>query len=755
MFAGMRPVLLASLLVACTPDPVVEPVDPTSVSIEPYDPLALVDPFIGTGGIGAQIANVNPGASWPTGMTLLGPDTRSSYGAPGFYHCAGYHWVDTHLHGFSHTHAHGMGVPDYGTIPFMPRDGWDPTYTTEWGREAPFSHEEEEASPGWYRVTLGDTGTEVELTASIRGGHSRVTWAAGAEPVLIFDMGQAIDQTHVDDAWLEIDRSTGLLVGYQRMAGAYSARFGGVQTWFEAQLSVAPTGGGGWEDREVPVADLTRAEGARAGLWLSFPEGTTEVEIRLAISTVDGDGAAHNLAEELSGSFEDQRAAAEDAWRELLGGVRIGGGSDADRRTFHTALYHSLLMPSRHDDADGRYRGVDQQIHTTDHPYYSDLSLWDTFRTLHPWYVLAWPDLQQDVLRSLLRMSDDGGSMPRWPLAHGYTGGMVGTPATQLFAGSWLKGLRDWDETAAFDILYRHATEPMANAGRAAIGDYVAQGWLPVESVGGSVSRTLEYAWSDHALALWGRALGRDAEAEVLETQASGWPALWHEASGFLVGKHRDGTWAWEGNAFSWDPHFVEGDSWHYVWGVPQDVEGMIRVQHGGDKDAFLTRLSAYWEEVYVEPDDFFPDDYYWHGNEPVMHYAFLGSLAGRPDLTAEASRWVLAHRYSDDDLGLDGNDDSGTLSAWYLLAASGLFPIAGTEVYAVGSPLFERLEIDQPDGEPLVIRAAGTSAEVRYVTGLTLGGEAVSASQLDHTSLMGGRELVFSLDDAPAGWGE
>lgn len=750
--------MLLALLLACqSGEAPPGPVDPSAAPIAAYDPLDLVDPFIATGGEVAQIANTNPGASVPWGMTHVGPDTRKISGAPGFYHCAGYWWNDTHIHAFSHTHAHGMGVPDFGGVPFFATDGWDPSYTTAVGRMTPFSHTAEEARPGSYRVTM-DNGIQVEITATRHGGHTRVTWPEGADPVLLLDLGPSFGDARVPEAWLSWAPGETRLTGYQLLASSYSDRFGGLQTSFAAELSVAPVAGGAWDDPAAPVEGATSSSGTSSGAWLRFPAGTRTVDLRMALSYVDAAGAEANLAAELpDNAWEDRRAEAEEAWRDVLSRVRVRGGTEEQRVIFHTALFHAAIMPRRYDDVDSRYRGLDGEVHTTDHPYYSDLSLWDTFRTLHPWYILAWPEVQTDVARSLVRMSKDGGALPRWPLGHGYTGGMVGTPAAQVLAESWLKGLRDFDADAGFSYAAAQSDGPVPRDSRGGITRYAADGWVAADESGGSVSLTLEYAWSDHATALWGEAMGK--ETADLRRRTQGWDQIWSPDLGFFTGRCADPSnpicaddgvadaWSWPFEADRpdavWMDHFVEGNAWHYLWYVPYDVDRMIDVQHGGDRAAFLERYRAYWEEgVFEEPDDVFPDDYYWHGNEPVMHYAFLGSLAGDPEMTADAARWILANRYFADPVGLDGNDDAGTLSAWYLLASIGLFPIAGTPTYAVASPIWERVEVD---GAALVVRAPETSDEARYVEALEVDGEAVSGSVLDHAQV-GGRELWFGL---------
>jgi len=731
------------------------PEDPTLEPIVPYDPLALVDPFVATGGVIAEIASVSPGASRPFGLTLVGPDTRSSYGAPSFYHCAGYYYEDTQIDGFSHLHAHGMGTTDYGGILVMPRAAWQDAYTSDPGRAAPFDHAEEWASPGYYAVTLQDDDTAVEIAATERGAVHRIHFASGLQgPVVIFDLGHALGDNTVSESSIEIDAATGLLEGYQRLMGSYSRRFGGVRTWFSATVDPAPVGGGTWVGNAAPQPGTLTASGERVGGWVQLPAGTTEATLRVAVSHVDVAGAEANRVEELDGRiFEQVWAEAEDAWRQELGVVRVRGGTEVERRVFHTALYHASLMPSLQTDVDGRYRGLDGEVHEARFDYYSDLSLWDTFRTLHPWYTLVRPERQRDLVRSLVRMTEDGGSVPRWPLAHGYTGGMVGTPAFQVFAGSWLKGIDGWDAEFAFDASHAQATGPAADAGRAGIEGYVERGYVSFEDAGTPASNTLEYAWSDYALALWGAFMGRP-EAAALAEQSRNWRNTWDPDAGFFRGRHADGSFdPWEpDDAFHWSSDFVEGNAWHYLWYVPFDVGGMIDLQHGGDTNAFLARYEAYWDDVAAEEDDALPDDYYWHGNEPVMHYAYLGSLAGSPDSTAEAARWVMAHRYDDTTAGLDGNDDSGTLSAWYLFSAIGFFPIAGTPYYAVGSPLFERVEIDRPDGT-LVIRAPNTSAESMYVQDASLGGERLDTAVFTHARLLSAGELVLEMGPDPGMW--
>lgn len=714
-----------------------------------YEPVDYVDPRLGTGGLGAQTTGLNPGAAVPFGMTLVGPDTRDEAGsAVAFYHYGGYHWNDVAIDGFSHTHSHGMGVNDYGGILVMPRNGWDPKYTDGRGRSAPFDHAHEDAGAGWYTVDLLDQDIGVEIAATTRGAIHRYTFAPDSDPVVLLDLGHTLGEVEIGpDSWLEVDGSE--IRGFQRLIGAYSSRYGGLQTSFVLKFDPAPIGGGSWSDPASPTEGEVAASGSTAGAWVRFPEGTEVVTLRTALSYVDLEGAAANLAQETPDlDFDAVKGRATDAWRAELDNVRIWGGvtgEDDVRIQFHTAQYHTMLMPRIFQDIDGRYRGLDGEVHHADFDYYSDLSLWDTYRTLHPWYVLARPERQRDVLRSLVQMIEDGGVLPRWPLGHGYTSGMVGSPGSIVFADSAVKGLVDgWDMEVAFDAGYAQAIGPTEPESRGGVEDWNTLGYVPTED-GPGASLTLEYAWADATLASLGTLLGREDEAARLTELGGNWRNTWDPAVGFFHDRNRDGSFAPFGNELVWTDDYVEGNAWHYLWTVPYDVPGMIEVQHGGDATAFHERYAAYWDRVREEPDDAFPDDWYWHGNEPVLHYAWLGALSGRPDLTTDAVRTVLATRYDATAEGLDGNDDGGTLSAWYLWAALGLYPVSGTSTYALASPIVEHAEIDGPDGM-LVIDAAGTSDTRRYPAYVEIDGVPVSGT-VDHAQLAGGH-LLFELTE-------
>ena len=732
---------LAPIIVLCGCLPTVAPDEP----VAPYDAVALVDPFIGTGGLGGEVVGLNPGAALPFGMTQVGPDTtHSELGALPFYHFGGYHYSDDLILCFSHEHANGMGVNDFGTILVMPRAAWREELVEPAARAASFTHENESASPGSYSVRLDDDGTEVDIAATLHGAIHRYVFTPGESPVVLLDLGHSLGTASVSESSVSFDSSSGRVDAFQLLQGSYSSRFGGLQTWAHLSLSPLPVAAGVWTESLPAAAGTHQAQGTRVGLWMVLPSGTTEAELRVALSHTDAEGARGNHEAELEGrSFESVQEAGQSAWAEQLGRVRVRGGTPDERVIFHTAHYHTALWPNVFSDQDGRYRGIDGAVHQADFLYHSNFSMWDTFRTTHPWFTLVQPDKALLFARSLVRMAEDGGAMPRWPLGHGYTGGMVGTPAAQILAGTWLKGVEGWDAESAFDMCFRHSTEPMPEAGRAGLTSYRSLGYVPMEESAGSTSLGIEYAWNDHALALWAESLGKANPANTMVEASGWWRNNWDPEQGFMLGRYADGSFHTVSDPDVWNDEYVEGNSWHYRWPAPYDTSGMVDLQYGGDVDAFGADLDLYWRRVSEEEDDVFPDTYYWHGNEPDLHHPWLGSLVGLPEHSLSAVRHVMATRYDTSPSGLDGNDDAGTLSSWYLFAGLGIYPVAGTPDYAVAAPLFERVEIDRPDGVLVFSRDPALSAEA-LPGSVLLGEEELDGWVLEHSALITAAQIRF-----------
>jgi predicted alpha-1,2-mannosidase len=701
-----------------------------------------VDPFIGTGGLGFGVGAAFPGPQVPFGMARPGPDTTAPDSAPAPAHCAGYWYADVLIRGFSTTRPHGMGVPDYGAVALMPTIGMDSTKTSWPGYRSYFSHDTEEASPGYYAVTLDPAGVRVELTATARVGLHRYTFPTGADAVLLVDVGHHLAEVEIIDGRVEVDPGASEVVGFCTVNGDYSSRFGGMPVYFLMRFSRPFESSGVWKAGALFEGETERA-GPDSGAWLAFDVTSDPiVEAAVGISFVDEAHARLNLDTEVPAiDFDAVREAAEAQWEDALGAAEIEGRSERDFTIFYTALYHALLMPTLATDVDGAYRGLDQEVHQAEgFTYFTDFSLWDTYRTAHPLLALLYPEWQTDMLRSLLAMAHDGGYMPRWPLGIGYTGGMVGDPADIVFADSWVKGVRGFDLRDAYDHMLTTADGPTpegaAFSGRAGIEDYLALGYVPIEAAGASASWTLEMAHADFALAQLAEALGETADRDRFLERADSWRNLVDPATGFLLGRHADGAFPEGDDPGQWQDYYAEGNAWHYLWAVPHDLEGLADAL--GGPETFLARLDTFFEESNAERYlPLIPSAWYWHGNEPDLHAAWIYAALDRPDDSARWVRWVLARHYGDGPDGLPGNDDSGALSAWYVFSSIGLYPLAGLDHYLLGSPIFTHVALHL-DGGDLAIEAPGSSDRSILVREISLDGVPLDRPRVPHASLPG-----------------
>jgi len=720
-----------------------------------------VDPFIGSGGLYFGYGSAFVGPSRPWGLAKPGPDTVGDLGMVAFHHFSGYHPDDTLLHGFSQVHISGTGAVDYGALLLVPSLGFDASKVRESGYRTRMDKASEEAAPGYYAVALPELGVRAELTATERVAVHRYTFPAGAgEPVLILDASHALPDCHVSDARVEVAGDGRTASGFVHYHGALTGRSGGFRLHFVLELSRATSG---WTAFEGGVLSdgAPLAAGAEAGVAFRFGPLDGPLTVKIGLSYVDAEGARANLAAEAAGrGFDELRDEARRAWSEALGRVRVAGGSQADRTRLYTALYHALLHPTRVGDADGRYTGFDLQVHQAEgFAYHTDFSLWDTYRVLHPLLVILFPEAQRDMLRSLLAMKAQGGFLPRWPAATGYTGCMIGTPADVVFADSYLKGVDDFDVEAAFQAVVENAARPMDRIGRPGVARYLELGYVPADEFGGSAALTLEYGVADGAIAAWAEVLGRPEEAAAFRARSQGYRLLWDPQTRFLRGRNADGSFAVDAdggfNPLDWAaPYYVEGDAWQYSWLAPHDPAGLVGLFP--EPAAAAEKLEAFFATP--EPDDplneFLPRRYYWQGNEPDIHAAYLFNDAGRPDLAQYWVRQVLATSYGTGVDGLPGNDDLGTMSAWFVFSAAGFYPSAGQESYWIGSPLFERLVLEPEPERRLEVRALGASPTRLYVGAAHLNGRRLDAPRFSHRDIQGGGRLDLDLQAEPSTWG-
>lgn len=716
--------------------------------------VRFVNPFVATGGSGFGAGSAYPGAAAPFGMVKVSPDTASHERGLNFLHCAGYHYDDDEMVGFSHIHLHGTGVPDYGNLLLMPVTGpITEERIQEKGYRSKFRHASEKASPGYYKVVLDRWKVKAELTATVRTAYHRYTYPAGTKQrQVLLRLDHALPDGKVSDAEVTV-HSEREVRGWLHSDGALSKRGGGFKLFFVLR-SREPFQAGTWRDQKLYPKEKTQ-KSARIGVWMTFPEGKNPVEIQVGLSFVSIEGAQKNLSSERKGwDFEATQKATSDAWEALLSVVKVGGGTTEQRRIFYTALYHVLQMPTILMDVDGLYRGLDGKVHQAkDFVYYSDFSLWDTYRTLHPLLVLLYPKIQRDMVRSLVAMAREGGELPRWPLATGYTSTMVGASADIVIADSYLKGIQDFDVEEAYKAMRRLAMGPpkpgSRYGGRSRIKDYVKLGYVPADKRSGSASITLEFAYNDYAIAQLAKVLGKQGDFELFRKRATNYKNVWDSKLKFFRGKNSDGSWLAEFTDQRWTKDYVEGTAWQYLFFVPHDTPGLVALF--GGREETLKKLDEFFRRTEIEqktPNPINLRTYYWHSNEPDLHVATLYQQLGRPADTQRWVRWIMKNKYKDAPDGLAGNDDGGTLSAWYIFNAMGIYPVPAQDVYLLTSPIFPRV-VATVQGSTFEVRADNASEKAMYVKSVSLNQKSLQELSIKHTDFAkNGSLLHFQMSE-------
>ncbi len=709
-----------------------------SVRPLPHTRVSEVDPMIGTGGPGFRVGSATPAATVPFGMVKLGPDTSLVTGALNAYHCSGYYYDDDYILGFSHVHMHGVGVADEGDILFAPTDGWDDTKTDPTGFRSGFSHDQEEASPGSYRVTL-DNGISVSLSATMHAGQHAYTFPENIDPVVVIDLEHVLGGRNVD-ATINVDQELGVVHGYMTNSGSFSGGSNAFRIYFYAVFDTGFSGFGTWGDNDPKEGRVT-AGGVDVGAWLRV---TPDTDIRVGLSLVSEENALANLNAELPErdiAETVQLAAAE--WESQLAEFSITGGETTERTIFWTSVYHLLQMPTQYSDVDGSYIGFDKQLHHAEgFTYHSDMSMWDTYRTAHPAYTLFYPEKANDFAQSLVTMADQGGAFPKWPVAQGDGGSMIGSPADIVLADTYIKGVRDWDAVRAWPHIRAQAMGEGSipyNA-RMDVATEEAYGYYPADMFGGSVAWLQEVAWADAALAQMAVALGEGADAAHFKHRSLYYRNVFDPEIGFFHGRNADGAFTELENELFWTDEFVEGNAWHYLWLAPHDPEGLAELL--GGRVAARARLETFFQNADAQGQMISPPDWYWHGNEPDIHAAYLFALWGDPSATQRWVRWIEDERYFVDPDGLAGNDDAGTLSAWYIFSALGFYPIAGTVDYVVGVPRFSEASFAVGGGRFTVTR----TGKGEQVASVELNGIPWTAPTFRHDRLTAGGTLTFHM---------
>ncbi|OIK29269.1 GH92 family glycosyl hydrolase [Streptomyces malaysiense] len=724
----------------------------------------LVNPFIGSQDEG----NTFPGAAVPFGMVQLSPDTG---------HNTGYDYTQSRIRGFSLVHLSGVGCRIGGDLPVLPTTG-DVEQTDDAKYAASFTHDDEAASPGYYRVGLG-SGIRAELTASARTGVQRYTFPATTKANVLLNAAQSLHRTSGGKVEILDDRTVRTEItghGFCRDTGPYTV-------YTITRFSRPFTAYGTWDGATVTAGSRS----GHGGAYVRFDTtGDRTVEATTALSYVDPAGAAGNLRAEGGRSFDTVRRAARERWEARLAGVRVRGGGDTLRRTFYSSLYRSYLAPNIGGDADGRYFGWDRRVHHANgFTYYQNWSLWDTYRTQAQLLALLAPREARDMARSVVAIDEDGGWLPKWGYGPVETNVMSGDPVTPFLTTAYQMGLLKGFEERAYRALRKNAdgVPPAANPGigREANAEYIKYGFAPFEKdrppakMGDSdyhhgASVTLEYALADAMLAQMARGLGHDADAARYAARSRNYRTVFDPSTGFF--RARDASGAFTGST---DPAlgtgFHEGTAWQYQWLVPQDLAGMIGLI--GGKRAADDRLDSFFaydrlladpartaREVWVHGDAYayYNAAVYNPMNEPDLIAPYTYLATGQPWKTTDVVHAALT-LFTDGPTGMTGNDDLGTMSAWNVLSSIGLFPIQpGYDTWGLSTPVFDRVDLilDRrywPSGG-LTITAPGTSAADRYVQNVRVDGSAHGRTYLTTRALRSLRSLAFTVGPRPSEWG-
>ncbi len=737
------------------------------------DLTQYVNPFIGT----KEMGHTFPGACVPFGMVQLSPDTDTiPYAVNGKYtgtvyrYCAGYQYNDKTIVGFSHTHFSGTGHSDLGDFLLMPTAGkiqLNPGTADKPGSgyRSSFRHETEKAEPGYYSVTLDDDGITAELTASTHAGFHQYTFPESNDAHVVLDMNHGIYNYDGKVLWsyIRVENDT-LVTGYRITSGWARTSY----LYFAMVFSKPFKSYGGKNEEELVYKGFWRKfdqehnfpemAGRKLKAHFDFQTANGEkLKIKFAISAVSTEGALKNLQSEIPHfDFNKTRTEARNKWQRELSKIVIDA-SPEKKTTFYTSLYHTFINPVQYMDTDGKYRGLDHNIHEADgFANYTVFSLWDTYRALHPLFVLTQPERTSDMINSMLAHYDQSVHklLPVWSHFGNENWCMIGYHSVPVIADAWISGIRGFDGKRALAACVASAT----HRGYGDIGDYMDLGYVPFDSNVNGSSMTLEYAYDDWTIFRLAESLGEKETAAVFQKRSENWKMLFDDGTGFVRAKDKDGKWK-----TPFDPMhtanegFIEGNAWNYSLYVPQDIPGLIR-KMGGNK-RFIAHLDSLFtmympDKKFAETEDITREGLigcYVHGNEPSHHVAYMYNWAGAPWKTQERIHQIVNTMYLNKPDGLCGNDDCGQMSAWYIFSSLGFYPVCpGSGQYSIGSPSVSRAIVQLGGGKKLIIKANNLSAKNIYIRSVKLNGKVISTSFIENRDIKEGGELIFEMSSKP-----
>jgi predicted alpha-1,2-mannosidase len=730
--------------------------------------VQYVNPLVGT----QRMGHTFPGATVPFGMVQLSPETDTiSYDKDGKYngevyaYCAGYQYDDPTIVGFSHTHFSGTGHSDLGDFLVMPTLGelqlnpgiaGDPST----GYRSAYSHESEVAQPDYYKVMLEDDGIKAELTATTRVGFHRYTFPSTDSAHIILDLIYGIYNYDGKDVWTFVRvENDSTVTGYRQTSGWARTR-----TVYFAMVFSKPF---------YQYGNKKYDQSVYRGFWRKFDETKNFPEmaghkirayfdfnmedggpllVKFALSSVSTEGAMKNLEAEIPGwDFDEVVKQGQADWDRELGRIEVESMTPEDKMTFYTALYHTFLSPTVYMDIDGKYRGLDQNIHQAEgFTNYTTFSLWDTYRALHPLFNLIQPARNRDMINSMLAHYSQSvhPMLPVWSHYANENWCMIGYHAVSVIADAAVKG------NSSFNMDYAlQACVNTSNYGPYdGISWYRDLGYVPEDKNGSSVSKTLEYSYDDWAIAQFARKIGKQDIYQEYMTKSENFRNVYDPGIGFMRPKLSDGSWKSPFDVLSTSqPGFIEGNAWNYSLYVPQNIPEMIELM-GGPKQfskhldsLFTMQLS---DEHFAETEDITRDGiigYYVHGNEPSHHVPYLYDWSGQPWRTQEEVRRIMRTMYAPTPDGLCGNDDCGQMSAWYVFSALGFYPVCpGSDIYAIGSPLVRSAVIHLENGNTLEIQVENQSEENVHLKEILVNGVKLDGNFITHDMLTNGCKIVF-----------
>ncbi|MGA2246682.1 MAG: GH92 family glycosyl hydrolase [Verrucomicrobiota bacterium] len=733
-----------------------------------------IRPFVGAQGEG----NTFPGPSAPFGMVQFSPDTDTT----NWDTDSGYEYTDPTIQGFSLTHLSGTGCPDLGDFLFVPQVG-EPAFVAgskdhpERGYQSAFSHSDEEASAGYYSVKLRKPGVKVELAAGERAGFLRFTFPASDEASILTDLNHVIDggRWRVAASRLRVeDGST--VTGFHLVNGWAHERY----LYFAARYS-RPFDEGQIISSGKPVnyksyvnyrfRSRNEAVGTNLQFLAKFKTRANEVIlVKVAVSAVSTVNALQNLDSEIPDwDFDRLKEATKARWDKEMATFQVDG-TEEQKATFYTSLYHALLVPNLYQDVNGDYRGCDENIHRDPRSTeYTVFSLWDTFRAEHPLLALIREKRDSDMINTLLAHYSQSADhlLPMWELQAGETWCMIGYHAVPVIVDGYLKGVKGFDAQRAYDAIKTTAMNPDYDG----LATYRQLGWVPFDQEDESMSKTLEYAYDDWCVAQMAKALGKTNDYNYFMKRSANFKNVYDPSIGWMRSKDSNGSWR-----PNFDPHLfgggkdadgkdlqdvTEATSSQYSWFAPQDIPGLIALM--GGKEKFIEKLDSVFNATQSEAfkKDMSADDLrgcigeYWHGNEPSHHVIYLYSCAGAPWKAAERLHQVVSTQYGSGPNSLCGNDDCGQMSAWYLFTCMGFYPVCpASDYYVVGAPQLSKAVMHLSNGKTFTMTAQNISDQNIYVQSVRINGRNLRTPFLPYAEVKNGGTLDFVMGPQPSQWG-